>query len=235
MSHFRLGTRMGEHEMLRRRDVIAALMWGAPALSACSGGYQFRYRLTVNVSHYGRPVAGSNVRSLRWRGRLQWAESLDSSRFYTQGDATTVDLGEARLLVATLSKRVPVPELQTSEVSSEPWTPIPALMRALGDSWRSRRELVVLNRDELPILVAFRDRLNKSSVVEVTPDTLATEFAGTRLDSVSVEVVNAPVNHGEILTALPWLKDVGSGALSGRGRRPSADPENSLSRESFTL
>lgn len=212
-----------------RRDLLAGLVAGSALLTGCIGNFSLRYRLTMNVVVGGRRVSGSNVREVRWHQRMEALGSLDTSGYAEHGDATIVDLGQGRLLVALLCSK-----------GYGFWSAVPAFDRALQGGvafWRKRSGVTVpLLPNEMPLLVTFGDRLNPNSVQEVEPGDLAAVFgAGAKLESITVEIAHARRTLGEVQRVFPWLKTMTPfQSLSGAKGSNRTRPADHLSRENFT-
>ena len=126
----------------------------------------------------------------------------------TLGEATIVELGDGRLLVALLTDRENIRKV---------WMPDnrkPPASRDL-DPW------------ELPLLVTFTDASNPKTVREVDPTNLAATLGpGVQLRRAHVEVAEERP-AGSILKHLPWLTTIGDAGLDGR-RYQTVSAENRL-------
>jgi hypothetical protein len=127
------------------------------------------------------------------------------------GEATVVDLGKGRLLIALLTER---------EYKTNIWIPDhrkPPASRDL-DPW------------ELPLLVTFTDASDPKTVREVDPTNLASTLGpGVQLRRAHVEVAEERPTR-KIVERLPWLQTIERGMLDGR-KYSTIDAENRLAND----
>lgn len=71
---------------------------------------------------------------------------------------------------------------------------------------RRLKPSAVIRREDYPMLVTFRDRLDPTSVVEVDPaDAAASLGPGYSIRRITVSVTDDPITDGEVAKWLPWL------------------------------
>lgn len=219
-------------------------------LMACDNAApDYRYRLTVEVDTPKGLKTGSSVIQVEQSlGRAGGAPA--SSQIYTRvrGEAVAVDLPGGQTLFALLRSD-----------SNSQWagTIVSALTPRLVEAGGKPRfdgvlqlkgevELPrYLNRSRqrpapsaYPMLVAFGDPDDPTSVTLVDPDDLAATFGeGVSLKSITVELTDDPVTTG-IEERLGWLGPYGEqhGALKPSGSRflADADPINLVSSSDFS-
>lgn len=163
--------------------------------------YTTRYRLTVNAAIGEQRYSGSSVIEVRVKTQPQ---VLDTPRwaFRVNGEATFVDLGSGRNLVAPLS---PGPSKGSAAVN--------VLFRAFHIPFLAENAVNLKNVSgerrlapaDWPAFVTFRDVDHPLSVEVVNPPALENTFgAGARIESVTLAITDDPVTRG-LEQSLPWL------------------------------
>lgn len=210
-------------------------------LAACDGPtYTYRYRLTLEVVADGHVYSASSVVEVSEfrKARVDLSPGIVNTKLV--GEATLVDLGAGRVLIALLESIPDVAKRQ--ERSGLGWIgPAPTAMLAqfygITYEWHGfrneglaqlvrQRGVKELRFDQLPTLLTFRDAADPTSAVVVDPANLAKSFGdGVRLKSAKIEVTDAPLTLG-LADKLPWLKtgiDQLDGARSCDYRRTTTD------------
>ena len=185
----------------------------ALALGACSPGYSYRYRVTVEVDTPQGVKSGSGVwETTSWQGSGIPDTAIRSK---ASGEAVAVDLPGGTLFA--LMRRGsdmnvdypsgivyghllthPQPDLPFSHETNG-WTDN---VRAIARS----RAAFELYPDEYPLLVRFRDLRDPASVEKVDPGDLAASFGpGVHLKRITIAVTRDGVTDG-IAKRMPWLK-----------------------------
>jgi hypothetical protein len=203
--------------MRAQRAVGAALIVLAAMLAGCSQSHTYRYRLTLIVRADGKDYTGSSVVEVEehrtYNGGLGKAELC--------GDATLVDLGQGRVLVALTAG--PNGNVSGRDFLSQRWrqTPTYILLEHLGYdtqwSWRNPAGInalanesrqVLLSPTELPDLVTFANLRDPQSIRQVDPgDIAATMGAGVSLVGATVKPTHDEVTVGSIRNYLPWFDE----------------------------
>ena len=131
---------------------LAALLTAALALVGCDTyPVNYKYRLTLEVEADGKVHTGSSVVHVWVRENAEFWGGMGGAHRGALGEATIVELGDGRLLVALLTDRENIRKV---------WMPDnrkPPASRDL-DPW------------ELPLLVTFTDASNPKTVREVDPN-----------------------------------------------------------------
>lgn len=218
--------------------VLVALLAAVPA--ALAGAYfyfyptyTYHYRLTLDVElPDGSARSGSTAVAANERRTPSWAIPPHHFRSSVTGEATPVDLGGGRLLVALLTRRTRRTDAPgRGRQGRGEKSPTGVLLRVYdvrGRDWNGNRNeaLSDLSRQrgareigpgDLPDLVTFGDAANPLTVREVSPRNLAASFGpGVRLRRAAIEVTGDPVTEGVIERRLPWLRGL-TGNLAGEG------------------
>jgi hypothetical protein len=171
--------------------------------------YTIRYRLTVNAVVEGVAHSGSSVVEMRVVTQPQLIGEVPPWYFRATGEATFVDLGDGRNLVAVLW-----PKPRRSAGYYEQGFPynylvfkafhVPFLVEHARDLTGLQGERRLEERD-WPAFVTFRDVVDPSSVQSVDPKALATTFGNdVRIESVTVAITQEPVTRN-LAQKLPWL------------------------------
>jgi hypothetical protein len=207
---------------LRRRDLLAGAVGTASLVGGCSGGYNLKYRFTVDLLVEGRRVSESAIRTFGFHEGHAWAQGLDVGRYQTSGDAVVVDLGRRGLLIATLAAWAFDPTQKIWYVDADPWIPFGPYLRTFGGygpNWRrSSGNAVVLKPSEYPLLVTFADPTRPTTVREVDPQNLAATFgAGVALECMTVTPSHGLMTTGIVERRLPWVRTLVSYKTLGGG------------------
>lgn len=220
---------------------MAALLAGALVLTGCSTDDppDFRYRLTVEVDTPEGLRSGSSVievgTSVAGPGTVV---VTGPARKRARGEAVAVDLPGGRTMYALLRS-----ENEPDWASNIMFLFAPIYR---GDDKYERtvfaikrhkgvRELPfvkpvgggAVRRDGWPMLVAFGDEADPTSVAKVDPFSLEDTFGdGVSLKRITVQVTDDPVTTG-IEERFAWLDTMREGMLDGRRNR-SIKAENPL-------
>jgi hypothetical protein len=166
--------------------------------------YVVRYRLTVNAVVDEQPHSASSVIEIRVKTQ---PNLLDNPRwaFRVIGEATFVDLGNGRNLVALLNSG-PSKGSDAITVLFEAFRlPFSADHAADLPNLSGERGL---QSTDWPPFVTFRDVGDALSVKAIDPSALQDTYgAGARIESVTVSITPDPVTHG-LEERLPWLGNV---------------------------
>jgi hypothetical protein len=193
--------------------VVAGFPWAYRLLYPI---YVCRYRMTVDLVMGGRHYSGSSVAELRvkMQPRLLVPPLVAGER----GEATVVDLGDGRALVAQLGYPV------VFRAFNLPNDPAGAAQLPL---LRGERRLAMQN---LPTLVFFSDVNDPLSVKQVNPSALRETLGlDAQMGSVTVSITNDPITQ-DIEQKLPFL---GNGPLSDGDPRRAALVTAHLGRSYF--
>lgn len=196
-------------------------------LGGCSGilPQKFKFRLTVEVETTEGIRRGSGVYQV-WANRTISLLPDEAKRDWgVQGDAVAVDISRGRTIFSLLKTSNPMREdlAQMAMAALDPTFHNDIVESAGRLSQRSGvRTQAEIARGDFPLLVAFRDTADPTSIAKVDPDDLALHFgAGVRLKRIWVELVGDPVTSG-IENRLRWLGDTGL-SLDSKSR-PTSDP-----------
>jgi hypothetical protein len=181
--------------------LVGAYSWRYPT-------YTIRYRLTVNAVAEGVPHSGSSIVEMRI---VQWLSEVPPWKFQVTGEATYVDLGDGRNLVAVLWYKPNRTAGFYYDLGGAPYYylvfkafDVPVLVEHARDLIRLRGERSLKQRD-WPPFVTFRDVRDPSSVQSIDPKALSTTFGNdVRIDSVTVAITQEPVTRN-LAQKLPWL------------------------------
>lgn len=155
---------------------------------------EFRYRLVLEVEDNGRVYRGESIRYLRFSRTL--TDNGPAVRYETYGEATVVDLGRGRLLVALVTDGI---------ISVNPW--LPGLSKDI-----KFRELLP---NQLPPLVSFENNSDPNTVFQVDPDNLENAFGpNIKWRQMYAERANNEPLTRNIFKFLPWLETLDT-SLSG--------------------
>ena len=162
-----------------------------PMLAACDrGSVTYRYRMTVYVDTPAGPRSGSSVIEVVSSPPLPMGSSQEEVR----GEAVAVDLPGGTLFALLRSP---------TDRSAAAYYPGRAYADALPygsdsktdlDILRRQTEPAPLPRDQLPMLVRFRDPADARTIEVLGPSDLAASFgAGVRLNRVDIQMTDDPV------------------------------------------
>lgn len=218
--------------MKRFLGILGAVLFGLIVLFLLSyPSVTMKYRMTVEVDVDGTVVSGSSVGRISagiqpaWLSNYSWVESCNLE----EGEAVSVDLGSRGRLWVLLSAGKDSPN--ATESSHLMCTLVSGAFRRRGlvsdkgynDSrgfirywWTIYRhaEALVLEPDEYPLFVRFRDEADPLTLELVRPDDLAASFGtGVRLRRVTIGITGDTVTRGA-QALLPWLADVGRRRLN---------------------
>jgi hypothetical protein len=217
--------------------IVGAVATAAIALHESTKSYIHRYRLTVAVDANGSALVGSSVVEVVW---LQQTQSLPINvpNFVANvhGEATVLDLGDGRALVALLGPADPL---------DVPTPPEFLAMRAYGlaDGNASipiiakQKGVRSLEGKDVPALILFRDISDPRSAKVVKPADRDRHLASDlRLLDVTIEITSQPVTR-DIDKKLPWWTMAGRPAvvawrawLEGQTAGPATEPETLFRR-----
>lgn len=189
------------------RNTTSTIAAGAllPSLAGCVThiGPSYRYRLTVEVNVGGEIKASSSVVEVNDVTTQTFdAGSLASDN--RKGEATCVDLGDGRILLALLegmTSWVTSPTLILLKLYGLPINPNDTNILALSDM----RGEKTLTPDQMPRLITFRDPKDSTSYIVVDPAFPANTL-GRDVNSIvaKIEITDAPVTSG-LKRRLTWL------------------------------
>ena len=183
-------------------------------LAGCAPYYRYRYKLTLKVDDHGVPRQASSV--VQKGLGISHLQLDGGSRLttYAKGEATVLELGDGRLLIATLGKRPPEPELNIPKSNwSEGAGELDVLIRAYGvpppryegDVCVGMNELIAhrgacpIGADDLPDTVTFLDKTQPMSIRMVDCHDLAASFGpGVTFAGATLEFTDEPVSHYSI-------------------------------------
>lgn len=212
--------------------ILGSLLTGCGSLSET-----IRYRLTINVEVDGKLVSGSGVIQVKQADTRGLFGSMGGFGNEVSGEAIVVDLGPHGVLFALLHG----PKAGYGDLGGPAWMlfhafadllkietdPLPQ-MRLLREHHPRR----VLEVDEIPMLVKFRDLDDPKSVEQIEPGNLAATFgSGIALRDAVIEVTEAPLTTG-IEVKLPWLKTMKT-HLDGDQYHSRSTLANELSARDF--
>lgn len=217
-------------EPSRRRLIgLAAAGLGTLSVSGCARRQGFlRFRLNLQFIVGSRVVESSSVRETWWTEDPAWFPSDGTPNPRWRGEATVVDLGDDRVIVAMLDGYTNTGSHR--ERSYGPWSPATVLMDRFTDSlprdqlgrvdWggvtlptfeKLRAQLgtepLILQPEELPVLVAFATARVAGSGLVIQPAEIPQIFTDVRLGRCSTNLTRDPVKFGRVEEALPWVTD----------------------------
>ncbi len=172
------------------------------ALAGCSNYHHWHQKLTVVVDTPSGPVSGSAVTEVEvWFGRV-WLAATEAE-YSLSGEATVVDLGRDRYLVALLDEHMK--ERLYSAVAAR----LPAVKRGEQPApFPVYEGTVTLDRQNYPPLATFADPANPASGRLVGPSDLETVFGpGYALKAITMEVTDEPVTTGRVTGIFGWLSN----------------------------
>jgi hypothetical protein len=180
-------------------------------------GSPVRFDGSLNVEAGGRVFTGSSVVERVFGLTSSYSLQPNQLRDRSIGEATLVDLGDGRVLLALLNG---INEKIPSRDRTKTWyggaEGVIAKRLGIDTQWHKdgspgMAKLVQstgtwrLTSEEMPILLTFRDVKDPKSFVIVDPnDVAATMGKDVRLTYVQLEITSDPVTVG-IEQKLPWL------------------------------
>jgi hypothetical protein len=206
-----------------RRAFLKILGFGgvAATIAGCSGGNNWKQKLTVTVQTPHGLVSGSSVSEVSYTFREDWGGFFlgDKSMYSGQlrGEAVVVDLGSGRYVFALRDERqlglayevfyprgTAPKELRTSD---------PMLYSHFGQANKTHaneielsRKSAVLAPELYPVLITFGNINDPSSVRLVNPRNLAALFGtGFGLNSIELAIVDSTARTEKIVGVLPWI------------------------------
>ena len=239
---------------------IALLGIGLLVLAYCSvssSSASLRYRLIVEVETPQGPAVGSSVLEITGNRIPDWLPNGGGTRGTFRGEAVAIDLPNGQTLFALLRSESGFTEpddypgmafqsrlerfyakreaagQETDFVDAinemRSWTgaraPLPKTDRVLGNGGR--------DVPAWPLMVAFRDIADPTTVFEVTPGALP---GGGRVTAVTVEITDQTVTTG-IEKPLAWLPNYYDQMLDGNSNqtiRATNKLANSLTQGDFS-
>ncbi len=199
--------------------VVLALAGVAYMLWSCwPASDQLRYRVTVEVQTPSGLMHGSAVLENRnVSGASGSLAPYQVGRAEAYGEAVTVDLGDGRQIFAVRENPYVMQRIYSMVVNMLAYPPgeltPPLPSRPSRGNWtaaypeaRRLKSSAVIRRQDYPMLVTFRDRMDPTSVVEVDPaDAAATLGPGHSVRRITVTVTDDPITDGVVAKSLPWL------------------------------
>lgn len=196
--------------MITRREFAGALSAGLTlAVVGCADvdPYRYRFKLTVEVETPSGIRRGSSVYEV-------WANTNfpgSGRQFWGQkGEAVAVELPNGKTMFALMKTEAIYGDMASLSMA----TLDPDFSNAMVESGKRLSEqktsmAVLVERQNYPLLVTFKDIKNPTSVERVDPDDLAASFgAGHQLKAITVQVTEEPVTVG-IGQRLGWLEALG--------------------------
>lgn len=205
-----------------------------PLLIFCGTRYdgRLRYRMTVEVRTPRGLRTGSGVLEVR---AGSWLRGQVPS---LRGQAVPVDLPDGQTLYAVLSR----PDLAdfASHIPYRVFTKrMPDLLgtidarndaNSIYEQLHRRRPVAILEGDELPMVVWFRNPADPKSVEMVTPQ--RPMAPGTWVQRIWIAITDDEITTG-LERRLPWLPDQAGSLDYDEHMHPEA-PEKDLNRYSFS-
>ncbi len=166
------------------------------------------YELTLNMSVDGLVHSASVVQQVHCHKGVGAFGGMDAGGCYVNGEALPLDLGKRGKIFLILRdgpRRVGTPGRTLGDVEKMVWH-----LGIGGDDRVRNRKCWTPAMDRLPAFVAFQDRNDPKTVVQVDPDNLQPAF-GDRVtfDNLWVCRTSKPVTRGRIERELPWLTRMG--------------------------
>jgi hypothetical protein len=180
--------------------------------------YMVRYRLTVNAVAGGVPHSGSSVVEMRIVTQPHWLLAIPPWKFNVTGEATFVDLGYGRNLVAMLGYKPARTAGSYFDLGGAPYYyhvfnafDVPVVAEHAQDLTSLRGERPLKHKD-WPPFATFCDVQDPFSVQSIdakaSPMTLGNDV---RIDSVTVTITQEPATRS-LAEKLPWLAELGEGS-----------------------
>jgi hypothetical protein len=199
--------------------LIVLIPWGYVQWSLPSK--TLNYRLTVEVDVEGATVTGSSVGTFGSGLLLTWFGS--NSRAWGSllaGEAVGVDLGRRGRLWVLLTRPGVDSGDYLDRLAGRLFMRAGVIPKGVSNfgAWEFRRRAaairayrtpIVLQPDEYPLFVRFRDESDPTSLELVHPENLAESFGpGVLLGRITFTVTDERVTRGA-QAALPWLESIG--------------------------
>lgn len=217
--------------------IVTAVLVSATAAVAAGGlrqkdpVYVYRYRLTLEIEAEGVVHRGSSV--VQAESYRELSGGVPAGVFVgSWGEATVVDLGKGRVVVALLDGVDREPRWRGRHdrqwIGPTPDGVLTRLYRNFKYEWRGQvndglallsvqRGIHELSADQLPTIVTFRDIGDPNSIGIVDPNNLAAFFGtGVQFRRATIELTGDDVTVGVVEDTLPWLRRI-KGYLSGKG------------------
>jgi len=184
--------------------------WLLPAIASLALGgcgetlVDYKYRLTLEVEADGKVHKGSSVVRV-WLSR-SYASPVSTSNVLrrARGEATVIDLGKGRLLVALITG--------TGHHTNNPWMP------------KNKPPVLNLTPDQLPRLISFKNPSDPKTAFLVDPNDLTKSFGeGVKWRRIRIELADSEPLTQKIDKQLPWLTKIAGGYLHG-GRTSRGAP-----------
>jgi hypothetical protein len=178
-------------------------------LTGCGTNHNWNQKLTVKVNTpNGERIGFAVTRVSVTVGRHIAPDRIVS--LGVRGEATVVDLGGGKYLLALLSSAGPRgTEYLTDNTFGRPvrkdqdevtW------LNAKYSAYKKLRGAVPVPPKNYPLLVTFTDINNPKSVREVKPETMSDALgSGFALKSITLEITDEPVTKGKVESVLGWL------------------------------
>ncbi|SRR6266404_6333172 len=216
---------------MKRAGIIALLAGLAFVLYLCTQpAYTHRFRLTIEVeTPDGIKTSSSVIETSAWESGNWGPIEARGIRRDFKGRAVFVDLGQGRNLVALLGFGPRGDQDKLFKLSSA------ALAPGKKFDWKEEFKLKgrgVLQPDDIPTLVTFKDLNDPLSAVLVDPTDMAKNFgAGFAFRGALLETTSESVS-GNIEKILPWWRSPGRpSAVAYRAWRKSSINDASVPPE----
>jgi hypothetical protein len=197
-----MSSRDGDSRRLTRRSLVAGLPLTGLLLTGCGmtrRGADYSYRLTLSIDANGVTHTGSSVVHVH-----EWDEQTIDEGWMGQssirGEATTVQLGDGRVVAALLTS-------PTNTLLRDNGVPLgaprddPSVLGAVEDDRASHD----LSYEQVPQLIGFLRADDPNSAIALDPTNLHADLGpDVRLRGARIEVTDGPVTTG-IERLLPWL------------------------------
>lgn len=195
---------------MKRRTLlsrIAASLFAGPLLplTGCISkiGPAYKYRLTVSANVANRNIVASSVVQVRY----VVTQTIDAGSLRLDehnGEATCLDLGDGRLLLALLegmsASWYTSPTLLLLQLYGLPINPTDANILALSDMRGSRQ----LKPEQMPSFITFIDPNDSRSYRAVNPAYPDTVGPDVKSIAAEIEITDAPITSG-LKHRLRWL------------------------------
>jgi len=201
-----------------RRLASAAALFALLLLAGCGEKWSWNEKITAEVQTPDGIVSGSSVirRSLTHQDSNLLPPEARGASLGLSGEAVVVEVMPGRYFFVLLED-LPNP----FEVFFPGEAPVEVASR-----YETLREMRELARDQYPLLVAFTDINDPTTVRKVDPDNLAATFGpGVSLKRITLEITDEEVTKGKVDALLPWLGSYYGKKLDGR-RYETIEAEN---------